>query len=125
MTIRLSPRVIRLALSILLTSLLPTLLLTLPLSADERNQDEHHHTKIVGAYFEEWSIYFAGYNIANLQVNGVAEQLTHLTYASVMPPRPGVPLLTPGPIINPPTFRASVAPRTRVRSTATLPRSSS
>src|SRR5580658_3378418 len=81
MTINLSPRVIRLVLSILLASLLPTLVLTLPLSADEHHQDEHHHAKIVGAYFEEWSIYFAGYNIANLQVNGVAEQLTHLTYA--------------------------------------------
>ena len=36
---------------------------------------------IVGAYFEEWSIYFAGYNIANLQSNGVADKLTHLFYA--------------------------------------------
>ena len=81
MTIRLSPRAIRLVLSILLASLLPALCLTLPLSADEHDRDKHHHTKIVGAYFEEWSIYFAGYNIANLQVNGVADQLTHLTYA--------------------------------------------
>ena len=81
MTISLSPRVIRLVLSILLASLLPALCLTLPLSADEHDRDKHHHTKIVGAYFEEWSIYFAGYNIANLQVNGVADQLTHLTYA--------------------------------------------
>jgi chitinase len=37
--------------------------------------------KVVGGYFEEWSIYFAGYNIANLQANGVANKLTHLTYA--------------------------------------------
>jgi chitinase len=81
MTIRLSPRVIRLAFSVLLTSLLSALLLILPLSADEHDQDDHHRSKIVGAYFEEWSIYFAGYNIANLQVNGVADQLTHLTYA--------------------------------------------
>src|SRR5580693_9526880 len=81
MTLGLSPRAVRLVLSVLLTVLLPTLLLTLPLRADEHNQDEHHHSKIVGAYFEEWSIYFAGYNIANLQVNGVADQLTHLTYA--------------------------------------------
>ena len=35
--------------------------------------------KVVGGYFEEWSIYFAGYNIANLQANGVANKLTHLT----------------------------------------------
>jgi len=37
--------------------------------------------KIVGGYFEEWSIYYAGYNIANLQQNGVAGKLTHLIYA--------------------------------------------
>lgn len=39
------------------------------------------HPKIVGGYFEEWSIYFAQYNIASLQANGVADKLTHLTYA--------------------------------------------
>lgn len=37
--------------------------------------------KILGGYFEEWSIYYAGYNIANLQQNRVANQLTHLIYA--------------------------------------------
>jgi chitinase len=37
--------------------------------------------KILGGYFEEWSIYYAGYNIANLQQNGVANDLTHLIYA--------------------------------------------
>jgi chitinase len=37
--------------------------------------------KVVGGYFEEWSIYFANFNIANLQNNGVADRLTHLTYA--------------------------------------------
>jgi chitinase len=37
--------------------------------------------KILGGYFEEWSIYYAGYNIANLQQNGVANKLTHLMYA--------------------------------------------
>lgn len=37
--------------------------------------------KILGGYFEEWSIYYAGYNIANLQQNGVADKLTHLIYA--------------------------------------------
>ncbi len=39
------------------------------------------HSKILGGYFEEWSIYYAGYNIANLQQNGVADNLTHLMYA--------------------------------------------
>ncbi len=37
--------------------------------------------KILGGYFEEWSIYYAGYNIANLQQNGVANKLSHLLYA--------------------------------------------
>jgi chitinase len=37
--------------------------------------------KILGGYYEEWSIYYAGYNIANLQQNGVANKLTHLIYA--------------------------------------------
>ena len=36
---------------------------------------------IVGGWFEEWSIYYAGYNIANMQTNGVADKLTHLFYA--------------------------------------------
>ena len=36
---------------------------------------------IVGGWFEEWSIYYAGYNIANMQTNGVANVLTHLFYA--------------------------------------------
>jgi chitinase len=38
-------------------------------------------TLIVGGWFEEWSIYYAGYNIANMQTNGVADKLTHLFYA--------------------------------------------
>jgi chitinase len=37
--------------------------------------------KIVGGFFEEWSIYYADYNVANLQQNGVADQLTHFFYA--------------------------------------------
>src|ERR1700733_10628388 len=41
----------------------------------------HNEGKILGGYFEEWSIYYAGYNIANLQQNGVANKLTHLLYA--------------------------------------------
>jgi chitinase len=42
---------------------------------------EPRQGKILGGYFEEWSIYYAGYNIANLQQNGVANNLTHLIYA--------------------------------------------
>jgi chitinase len=45
-----------------------------------RGQDEPQ-SKIMGGYFEEWSIYGANYNIANLQQNGVAGKLTHLMYA--------------------------------------------
>ena len=46
------------------------------------NEPRHDNkSKVVGGYFEEWSIYFAGYNIADLQANGVADKLTHLTYA--------------------------------------------
>jgi chitinase len=37
--------------------------------------------KIRAGYFEEWSIYAANYNIANLQSNGVANYISHLTYA--------------------------------------------
>jgi chitinase len=47
-------------------------------------QNQNHDLgrgKILGGYFEEWSIYYAGYNIANLQQNGVADKLTHLIYA--------------------------------------------
>ena len=42
---------------------------------------DDHGRKVVGGYFEEWSIYFANFNIANLQANGVADRLTHLNYA--------------------------------------------
>src|SRR5215469_16547231 len=41
--------------------------------------DDNH--KVVGGYFEEWSIYFANFNVANLQNSGVADKLTHLNYA--------------------------------------------
>jgi len=83
MKIRLSTRVPSRVLSLLLTSLLLPLLLALPLFAGQQDKDDHHpdHTKVVGGYFEEWSIYFAGFNIANLQANGVADKLTHLSYA--------------------------------------------
>jgi chitinase len=37
--------------------------------------------KILAGYFEEWSIYAANYNIANLQTNGVAGNISHLIYA--------------------------------------------
>jgi len=42
---------------------------------------ERQPRKIFGGYFEEWGIRYAGYNIADLQKNGVADVLTHLIYA--------------------------------------------
>src|ERR1700739_4640344 len=57
------------------------LLLSSPLLTAQGVSPNVHSPKVVGGYFEEWSIYFAGYNIANLQTNGVADRLTHLTYA--------------------------------------------
>jgi chitinase len=41
----------------------------------------HGYRKIFGGYFEEWGINYGGYNIADLQKNGVADELTHLIYA--------------------------------------------
>jgi len=62
---------------------LPLLLTTalLILSALSPASFAQEKKKVLGGYFEEWSIYYAGYNIANLQQNGVAHQLTHLFYA--------------------------------------------
>ncbi len=42
---------------------------------------QQYHGRVFGAYFEEWGIHYAGYNIADLQKSGVADQLTHLIYA--------------------------------------------
>ena len=56
-------------------------LLALAASISPSYAQNHNQGKILGGYFEEWSIYYAGYNIANLQQNGVADKLTHLLYA--------------------------------------------
>ena len=40
-----------------------------------------HQSRVFGGYFEEWGINYAGYNIADLQKNDVAAELTHLIYA--------------------------------------------
>jgi len=37
--------------------------------------------KILAGFFEEWSIYYANYNIADLQNNGAADKLSHFIYA--------------------------------------------
>ena len=44
-------------------------------------QEPDRPNRVFGGYFEEWGIRYAGYNIADLQKNGVADQLTHLIYA--------------------------------------------
>jgi len=40
-----------------------------------------NNQKILAGYFEEWSIYYSGYNLANLESNGSAAKLSHLVYA--------------------------------------------
>jgi chitinase len=44
-------------------------------------QTDHSPRKIFGGYFEEWGINYTHYHIADLQKNGVADELTHLIYA--------------------------------------------
>ncbi len=55
------------------------------LARDNQAPDNRDHgrdqSKILAGYFEEWSIYAANYNIANLQTNGVADNISHLIYA--------------------------------------------
>ena len=57
------------------------LVLCLMASALTLRGQDNREGKIMGGYFEEWSIYGANYNIANPQENGVAGRLTHLMYA--------------------------------------------
>jgi chitinase len=59
---------------------LPGLLILVAFTAQSLSQ-ARHHAKVFGGYFEEWGIRYANYNIADLQKNGVADQLTHLIYA--------------------------------------------
>ena len=57
-------------------------LLMLPaagVTAIAQNHDEQG--KILAGFFEEWSIYYANYNLANLESNGSAAKLSHLIYA--------------------------------------------
>ena len=44
-------------------------------------QNQNNQGKILAGYFEEWSIYYANYNLANLESNGSAAKLSHLIYA--------------------------------------------
>ncbi|MGA7402099.1 MAG: glycosyl hydrolase family 18 protein, partial [Candidatus Sulfotelmatobacter sp.] len=58
-----------------------TSLLALVVCVSQSFAQARHQGKIFGGYFEEWGINYAGYNIADLQKNGVADELTHLIYA--------------------------------------------
>ena len=58
-----------------------TSLLALVACLSQSVAQARHHSKIFGGYFEEWGINYGGYNIADLQKNGVADELTHLIYA--------------------------------------------
>jgi chitinase len=44
-------------------------------------QNHGSEGKILAGYFEEWSIYYANYNLANLESNGSVAKLSHLIYA--------------------------------------------
>jgi len=56
--------------------LLSLLTLSLPSAAHAKP-----HPKVFGGYFQEFEISYTGYNIADLQKRGVADELTHLIYA--------------------------------------------
>jgi len=56
-------------------------LLLLPACLSQSIAQSRHQGKIFGGYFEEWGINYAAYNIADLEKNGVAAELTHLIYA--------------------------------------------
>jgi len=42
-------------------------------------------TLFMGGWYEEWGTYYANYNVAQLQANGVAGVLTHIIYAFAKP----------------------------------------
>ena len=50
-------------------------------SASAFAQTNNSQGKILAGFFEEWSIYYANYNLANLESNGSAAKLSHLVYA--------------------------------------------
>jgi chitinase len=56
-------------------------LLVLVSCASQSLSQARQDGKIFGGYFEEWGVRYANYNIADLERNGVAAELTHLIYA--------------------------------------------
>ena len=69
----------RSVLRISLAALAAVVLLASHVSASAQNQKSQ--SKILAGFFEEWSIYYANYNLANLESNGSAAKLSHLIYA--------------------------------------------
>ena len=96
---------LRVSQSVLLSFLSILLTFGAPSRAQGNGHNERDHAKVVGGYFEEWGIYYAGYNVANLQQNGVAEKLTHLTYA---PTRGRSIAISPGTVAK--TMAAGLRP---------------
>src|SRR5271166_7096615 len=62
-------------------ALLVSLLTLAVTSAPAFAQNPNSQGKILAGFFEEWSIYYANYNLANLESNGSAAKLSHLVYA--------------------------------------------
>src|SRR5579872_869445 len=67
--------------SLSLACVMSLVLFSLPLMSQDALARHDDRSKILAGYFEEWSIYGANYNIANLQQNHVANRITHLIYA--------------------------------------------
>src|SRR5271166_6600641 len=62
-------------------ALLVSLLTLAVTSSPAFAQNPNSQGKILAGFFEEWSIYYANYNLANLESNGSAAKLSHLVYA--------------------------------------------
>ncbi len=60
---------------------LAALLILLTSGSSALAQNPGSQGKILAGFFEEWSIYYANYNLANLESNGSAAKLSHLIYA--------------------------------------------
>jgi chitinase len=58
-----------------------TVIVSWAASGEPEASGEKSTQKVLAGYFEEWSIYGANYNVANLQQNGVADRISHLIYA--------------------------------------------
>lgn len=64
-----------------LLALLAGFALSITLGASSFAQTRTAPQKILAGFYEEWSIYYADYNLADLESNGSAAKLSHLIYA--------------------------------------------